>query len=71
MLGGFSKDAFTVVDARVCRRRSGHSDRVASQAVRLVNRRCPVPLSMSSIDVRLITGSWVSLLKGQPWQVSS
>ena len=53
------------------RRKSGHSDCVANQAVRLVNGICPLPLSMSWIEVRLITESWVSLVKVHTWQASS
>ena len=53
------------------RRKSGHSNCVANQAVRLVNERCPLPLSMSWIEVRLITESWVSLVKVHAWQASS
>ena len=53
------------------RRKSGHSDCVANQAVRLVNGRCPLLLSMSWIDVRLITESRVSLVKVQTWQALS
>ena len=56
--------------ARV-RRKSGHSACVVNQAVRLVNGRCLVPLSMSWVDVCLTTDSWVSFVNAQTWQASS
>ena len=53
------------------RRKSGLSACVANQAVPLVNGRCLLLLSMSWINVRLITESLVSLVNTQTWQASS
>ena len=52
------------------RRKSRLSACVANQAVRLVNGRCLLLLSMSWINVRLIAES-VSLVNTQTWQASS
>ena len=53
------------------RRKSGHSACVDNQAVRLVNGRCLVPLSISWVDVCLTTDSWVSFVNVQTWQALS
>ena len=50
--------------ARV-RRKLGHSARVVNQAVRLVNGRVLVPLSMSWVDLCLTTDSCVSFVHAQ------
>ena len=53
------------------RHKSRLSACVANQAVRLVNGRCLLLLSMSWINVRLITESLVILVKTKTWQASS